>query len=100
MFFRRRSGYRGKARHVRLRHLARILGAPAVAPATIIHLLYDVNVRNCNPPLSRAEVEAIAREGEAQSGQIVAESQRSFLVLVEDWVAFTTSRLGRNRDSA
>jgi hypothetical protein len=84
MFFRRRSGYRGKARYVRLRHLARVLGASAVAPAIIIRLLYDVNVRNCNPPLCRAEVEAIAREGDAQSDRVVAESHRSFLALVED----------------
>jgi hypothetical protein len=61
--FSRRSGRTGDHRYARLRYLAGILHAGHLHHASTVALLADVNLRNNFPPLSAAEVEAIAREG-------------------------------------
>jgi hypothetical protein len=62
--FWRRAGLNGDRRYERLRYLAGILHAGHLHHASIVALLADVNQRNNFPPLTSAEVEAIAREGE------------------------------------
>jgi hypothetical protein len=62
--FGRRSGLNGDRSYERLRHLAGILHASHLHHASIVALLADVNLHNNFPPLSAAEVEAIACEGE------------------------------------
>jgi hypothetical protein len=62
--FWRRPGLTCDRRYERLRYLAGILHAGHLHHASTVALLADVNLRNNYPPLSAAEVEVIACEGE------------------------------------